>query len=121
MRISDWSSDVCAAELELSHKSSEAKLRSVLVPEAHALGMLAAIRSLGRAGYRVHAASPRPDAIGFASRYCTTRARCPAYDAPAYAAWARGSVAGHGTAAGVAGGALPSRCAEDGRGGARER
>src|SRR3546814_15197257 len=77
MRISDWSSDVCAAELELSRKSSEAKLRSVLVPEPHALGMLAAIRSLGRAGYRVHAASPRPDAIGFLSRYCTTRPPCP--------------------------------------------
>src|SRR3546814_19972246 len=68
--------------------------------------MLAAIRSLGRAGYRVHAASPRPDAIGFASRYCTTRARCPAYDDPAYAAWARGSVADHGIAAVVPGGAF---------------
>src|SRR3546814_17209475 len=102
MRISDWSSDVCAAELELSHKSSEAKLRSVLVPEAHALGLLAAIRSLGRAGYRVHAASPRPDAIGFASRYCTTRARCPAYDDPAYAAWAAGYVADPGLAIGRA-------------------
>ena len=42
---------------------------SVLVPEAHALGMLAAIRSLGRAGYGVHAASPQADAIGFASRF----------------------------------------------------
>src|SRR3546814_14376425 len=68
--------------------------------------MLAAIRSLGRAGYRVHAASPRPDAIGFASRYCTTRARCPAYDDPAYAAWARGYVADHGIAAVVPGGAF---------------
>src|SRR3546814_15894071 len=68
--------------------------------------MRAAIRSLGRAGYRVHAASPRPDAIGFASRYCTTRARCPAYDAPADAAWARGYVADHGIAAAVQGGAF---------------
>lgn len=78
----------------------------MLVPEAHALGMLAAIRSLGRAGYRVHAASPQPDAIGFASRFCAVRTRCPAYDDPAYAAWASGYVAEHGIAAIVPGGAF---------------
>ncbi|HEY9547910.1 MAG TPA: hypothetical protein VIR45_00285, partial [Kiloniellaceae bacterium] len=80
--------------------------RAVLVPEAHALGMLAAIRSLGRAGYRVHAASPQPDAIGFASRFCAVRERCPAYDDPAYAGWARGYVGAHDIAAIVPGGAF---------------
>ena len=63
--------------------------RSVLVPEAHALGMLAAIRSLGRAGYRVHAASPRSDAIGFASRYCSTRSVCPPLGSDTYVGWLR--------------------------------
>lgn len=67
----------------------------VLVPEAHALGMLAAIRSLGRAGYRVHAASPQADAIGFASRFCAARTVCPPYDSPAYVEWLRTYVREH--------------------------
>jgi hypothetical protein len=81
-------------------------LRAVLVPEAHALGMLAAIRSLGRAGYRVHAASPRRDAIGFASRYCAASAVCPAYDTPAYLDWLRHYLTEHDIAAVIPGGAF---------------
>lgn len=80
--------------------------RSVLVPEAHALGMLAAIRSLGRAGYRVHAASPRSDAIGFASRFCSARAVCPPFDSPAYLDWLRTYVAEQAIDAIVPGGAF---------------
>jgi hypothetical protein len=79
---------------------------SVLVPEAHALGMLAAIRSLGRAGYRVHAASPRPGAIGFASRYCSARTICPPFGTPAYVEWLRSFVAQEGIGAVVPGGAF---------------
>lgn len=79
---------------------------AVLVPEAHALGMLAAIRSLGRAGYRVHAASPQADAIGFASRFCTARTLCPALDDPTYADWLRSYVTGHTIGAIVPGGAF---------------
>lgn len=82
------------------------KPRAVLVPEAHALGMLAAIRSLGRAGYRVHAASPREDAIGFASRFCAATALCPAYDSPGYADWLRRYIAEQDIAAVVPGGAF---------------
>ena len=37
--------------------------------QADSLGAVAVIRSLGRAGYRVHAASTRSDALGFRSRY----------------------------------------------------
>lgn len=70
-------------------KASSLPARSVLVPEAHALGMLAAIRSLGQAGYRVHAASPQSDAIGFASRYCAGRTVCPQLGSPAYVEWLR--------------------------------
>lgn len=79
---------------------------SVLVPEAHALGMLAAIRSLGRAGYEVHAASPLRDAIGFASRYCAQRISCPPLASPAYAPWLRGYITEHRIGAIVPGGAF---------------
>ena len=78
----------------------------ILVPEAHALGMLAAIRSLGQAGYRVHAASPKSDAIGFASRYCATRTFCPSYGSPAYVEWLRRYVAEHSVSAVIPGGAF---------------
>jgi hypothetical protein len=54
--------------------------------------MLAAIRSLGRAGYRVLAASPKSDAIGFASRYCAAWTLCPRFDSPEYVEWLRGCV-----------------------------
>lgn len=80
--------------------------RSVLVPEAHALGMLAAIRSLGRAGYRIHAASPRADAIGFASRYCAARTVCPPLNAPTYVEWLRSYLSGNAISAVVPGGAF---------------
>lgn len=80
--------------------------RSVLVPEAHALGMLAAIRSLGRAGYQVHAASSKTDAIGFASRYCAVKTVCPPFDAPAYLEWLRRYIAEQAIGAVVPGGAF---------------
>ena len=51
----------------------------VLVPEAHTMGAIAVIRSLGRAGYPVHAVSPRPDAIGLRSKFCAHATECPAY------------------------------------------
>lgn len=79
---------------------------SVLVPEAHALGMLAAIRSLGRAGYRVHAASPQSDAIGFASRFAATRTTCPDFGSPAYVDWLCSYISGQGIGAIVPGGAF---------------
>jgi hypothetical protein len=53
----------------------------VLVAEAHTIGSLATIRSLGRAGYRVCAASPRSDAIGFRSRYASHSCTHPPYEA----------------------------------------
>jgi hypothetical protein len=49
--------------------SIEARGAVILVPDAHTRASLAAIRSLGRAGYVVHAASPFPRAIGLRSRY----------------------------------------------------
>ena len=68
--------------------------------------MLGAIRSLGRAGYRVCAASPKTDAIGFASRYCSGWTICPPLQSPAYLDWLRGYVAEQGIEAIVPGGAF---------------
>jgi predicted ATP-grasp superfamily ATP-dependent carboligase len=61
----------------------------VLVSDAQALGSLAVIRSLGRAGYPVHACSQRPDALGFFSTYCGTRATCPSYSDAGFLNWLR--------------------------------
>ena len=49
----------------------------VLVPEAHAIGMIAVIRSLGRAGYPVHAAASRPDALGLQSKFAAHAVHFP--------------------------------------------
>jgi hypothetical protein len=64
--------------------------RNILVPEAHALGAIGVIRSLGRAGYRVHAISPQPDALGFESNFATTVHVTPPYWAPEFLAWLEG-------------------------------
>ncbi len=42
---------------------------AVLVTDAHAMGSIGVIRSLGRAGYRVVACADRGDALGLQSRY----------------------------------------------------
>jgi len=42
----------------------------ILIPESQAMGSVACIRSLGRAGHTVVAMSPDPEALGFASRQC---------------------------------------------------
>lgn len=60
----------------------------VLVAESHALGSLATIRSLGKAGYPVIAASPRKNALGFYSRYCRKALVQPPYeDSGAFSDW----------------------------------
>jgi predicted ATP-grasp superfamily ATP-dependent carboligase len=66
----------------------------VLVTDAHTMGALAVIRSLGRAGYPVHACSPRPDALGLGSAYAQARVVCPANDAQLLS-WVRDYVAGN--------------------------
>lgn len=59
----------------------------VLVAEAHTLGSIGVIRSLGRAGYPVHACSPDPAALGFASRCAAAHAVSPDYLASDFADW----------------------------------
>jgi len=67
----------------------------VLVPHAQSLGAVAVIRSLGRAGYVVHAVSDQPEALGLASRYALARAVCPGYQHPDYLPWLRYYVKRH--------------------------
>jgi len=60
----------------------------VLVPEAHAMGSVACIRSLGRAGHTVIAASDQVDALGFRSNYCSRSVLQPKdLSLATYAAW----------------------------------
>jgi hypothetical protein len=61
----------------------------VLVPQADSLGTIAVIRSLGRAGHRVHAASTRADALGLRSRFAYRSVVSPAYSDPRYVQWVR--------------------------------
>ena len=60
---------------------------SVLVPDAGAIGMIGVIRSLGRAGYPVHACASNADALGLQSNFVTRSECCPAYDDPKFLAW----------------------------------
>jgi len=60
----------------------------ILVAEAQTIGALATIRSLGKAGYPVLAASHRQDALGFHSRYSRKALAHPPYeDDEAFAGW----------------------------------
>lgn len=59
----------------------------VLVAHAETLGALAVIRSLGRAGFPVHAVSHQEDALGFASRYTVKPTEAPDYSSPKFFDW----------------------------------
>lgn len=76
------------------HRAQRAKL-PVLVPEASAIGMVGVIRSLGRAGYPVHACASRPDAMGLSSKFAA-RGEChPPYEDPEFLPWLENYVAVH--------------------------
>jgi hypothetical protein len=61
----------------------------VLVPEAHALGAIAVVRSLGRAGYHVYACDADPNALGLQSNFATAKVVCPSYRDPKFMRWLR--------------------------------
>ena len=71
----------------------------VLVPEAHAIGTIAVIRSLGRAGYPVHACAADRDALGLVSNYAAAGVVCPPYGDAAFLPWLAEYVAVHRIAA----------------------
>lgn len=68
---------------------------SILVPDAHARAPIAAIRSLGRAGYDVHAISPRSDALGLKSSFANQARVHPLFGSPEFLDWIRAYVARH--------------------------
>jgi hypothetical protein len=72
--------------------SSYSMAECVLVTEAHTIGAIAVIRSLGRAGHCVVAISARPNALGFYSRFASKTLVCPGYDAD-FPAWLRATIA----------------------------
>jgi hypothetical protein len=76
-----------------------ARTHTVLVMEAQALGMIGVIRSLGRAGYCVHAASADADALGFVSRYTAASTHHPAYASPDFLPWLERYLGDHSIAA----------------------
>jgi predicted ATP-grasp superfamily ATP-dependent carboligase len=61
----------------------------ILIFDANSIGMIAAIRSLGRGGYRPHAVSSRPDALGFKSRFAYRASVHPDYSAAGFIHWLR--------------------------------
>jgi peptidoglycan/xylan/chitin deacetylase (PgdA/CDA1 family) len=68
----------------------------VLVPQAGSLGGVGVIRSLGRAGYPVHACADRADALGLRSRYARTSRVHPAVTTPEFVPWLEDTLASLG-------------------------
>ena len=60
---------------------------SILVPSAGATAGIGIIRSLGAAGYRVHAAAPASAALGLRSRYAAESVVHPPTASPQFAEW----------------------------------
>ena len=58
-----------------------------MVTHAHAIGNTAVARSLGRAGYRVHALTDLADAVVLRSRFVTVPVVTPPYGSPGFADW----------------------------------
>ena len=70
--------------------------RNVLVVDVNAIGMVAVIRSLGRAGYNIHAIASQRDALGLYSRF-THHTDCnPPLDSASYLPWLREYIRSHG-------------------------
>ena len=68
----------------------------VLVPEAGATGMVAVIRSLGRAGYPVHACAVDEKAIGLCSNFASKTTVHPPYNSEEFIYWTRNYVKNEG-------------------------
>ena len=67
-------------------------MHPVYVAEADTLGAIAVIRSLGFAGYPVHAVSSRANALGFESKFALKSAVAPPYSEPLFLDWFRSYV-----------------------------
>ena len=63
--------------------------RNVLVVDVNAVGMVGVIRSLGRAGYNIHAIASQADSLGLYSSFTHHSACNPSPDSPSYLPWLR--------------------------------
>jgi len=63
------------------------------VTDVHAIGQLAVVRSLGRAGYYTCAMSPQRHALGLYSRFAHKKIICPSYDDEGFIDWILACVA----------------------------
>jgi hypothetical protein len=88
-----------ASPVSLAANPVDRGRHAVLVPQVNAVGMIGVVRSLGRAGYAVHACSDQADALGLASRFAAAATVHPAYDDPAFLPWLRAYVERHRIAA----------------------
>jgi len=68
---------------------------NILVPEAHAVGAIAAIRSLGSAGHQVHACATNANALGLSSKLAAHSVVCPDYGDGDFIPWLRDYVREH--------------------------
>ena len=68
----------------------------VLVPDVHAVGNIAVIRSLGRAEYPVHACAQNSEALGLRSSYVARAVVIPPYTSDEFLGWLRDYVAAGG-------------------------
>jgi len=66
--------------------------RNVLVVDVNAVGMIGVIRSLGKAGYTVHAIAASPDALGMHSTFVSKSDCNPPPESPDYLPWLRAYV-----------------------------
>ena len=62
---------------------------SVLVTDAQTMAAIGVIRSLGRAGYSVHACAAQPEALGLFSKYTLRRVIHPPYKENTFLFWLR--------------------------------
>jgi len=67
-----------------------------MVMEAQTLGSIAVIRSLGRAGYPVHACANQPEALGFFSHYASYCAVNPHFEEESFLPWLRHYIRANG-------------------------
>src|SRR3954452_5113760 len=68
---------------------------SILVPSAGSTAGIGVVRSLGAAGYYVHAAASDPRALGMRSRFATARVLHPPAFTDEFIPWLRDYVARH--------------------------
>jgi peptidoglycan/xylan/chitin deacetylase (PgdA/CDA1 family)/predicted ATP-grasp superfamily ATP-dependent carboligase len=69
--------------------------QAILVPQADSMGAIAVIRSLGQHGYRVHAASAKPHALGCESVFASHAHLSPSYQSADYLPWLRELIVNH--------------------------